>query len=52
MKGVSNVQTHPLDFEEILVSDFAHSSWAIGKDETLGSQSFRFDKKALGTLSQ
>ena len=37
MKGVSNVQTHPMDFEEILVSDFAHSSWAIGKDETVGS---------------
>jgi hypothetical protein len=36
MKGASNVQTNPMDFEKILVSDFADRAWPLGKDQALG----------------
>lgn len=47
MKGASNVQTHPMDFEKILVSDFADRAWPPGKDQALGSLSLEDPKKPL-----
>jgi hypothetical protein len=36
MKGAFNVQTHPLDFEAILVSNFAHRFEPTCQDQALG----------------
>lgn len=47
MKGASNVQTHPMDFEKILVSNFAHRSRALGQDKALGRLDFEDPKKPL-----
>lgn len=47
MKGASNVQTHPMDFEKILVSNFAHRSRALGKDQALGRLYFENPQKPL-----
>lgn len=47
MKGASNVQTHPMDFEKILVSDFARRTWPPGKDQALGRLNLEDTKKPL-----
>jgi hypothetical protein len=47
MKGASNVQTHPMDFEKILVSDFAGCSWSLGKDQALGCLNIEDPEKPL-----
>lgn len=47
MKGASNVQTHPMDFEKILVSNFAHRSRALGEDQALGRLDFEDPQKPL-----
>jgi hypothetical protein len=47
MKGASNVQTHPMDFEKILVSNFAHRSRALGEDQALGGLYLENPQKPL-----
>ncbi len=48
MKGASNVQTNSMDFEKILVSDFADRAWPLGKDQALGSLHLEDPEKPLG----
>ena len=47
MKGASNVQTNPMDFEKILVSDFARRTWSPGKHQAMGSLNLEDPKKPL-----
>ena len=47
MKGASNVQTHPMDFEKILVSNFARSPWTLGEDQALGRLHLENPQKPL-----